>query len=241
MNATQGPRLVFSAESHVGAVRGHNEDAFSVRADLGLAIVADGMGGAAAGEVASELAVTAIEGRIAAGEGPVGATLAAHEAIVAAPAEGRGKAGMGSTVVVLRCDDGDYEIAWVGDSRAYLLREGELRQLTRDHSLVQELVDRGEITPAEARRHPQRNIITQVLGGMGIVSPRPERVSGVVEKGDVFLLCSDGLNGELDDDAIRSALNAAENPQQAAETLVHRALAAGGHDNITAVIVAVGK
>jgi serine/threonine protein phosphatase PrpC len=239
MNATQVSSVATGAVSHVGAVRRQNEDAFSARADLGLWIVADGMGGPAAGEVASTLVISEVEARIAAGEGLVDAIRAAHGAILAAPGEGRGTAGMGSTVVALRLRVDSYEVAWVGDSRAYLFREGRLHQLTRDHSLVQEMLDRSEITPAQARRHPQRNIITQALGGLGTATPVPDRVSGVAHKDDVFLLCSDGLNGELGEVQIKTLLSDAEGPEHTAQQLVEAALSAGGRDNITAVVVAI--
>lgn len=238
MNASEVPGFQTGAETHVGAVRRHNEDAFAVREDLGLWIVADGMGGAAAGDVASAVAVAEIEARVGAGAGLVGAMRAAHEAILAAPGGGRGTAGMGSTAVALEIRSDAWEVAWVGDSRAYLWRDGALRRLTRDHSLVQELVDRGELTEPEARRHPQRNIITRVLGGLGIARPLPDQISGDLRTGDVFLLCTDGLNGELHDAEIKAVLDEAGGPGDAAQRLVAAALAAGGRDNITAVVVA---
>ena len=230
--------LTFGAATHVGSVRHLNEDSFCARPDLGLWLVADGMGGAASGEVASALAVAEIEAGIARGQDLVPAIQGAHEAIVAAPAKGRGTPGMGTTVVALRVQQDSYEVAWVGDSRAYLFRADALTQLTRDHSLVQERVDRGEITRDEARSHPQRNIITQVLGSSGVAPPEPDRVGGRVRPGDLFLLCSDGLNGEIDDDLMNRMLSRGPDPRQSAQKLVDAALAAGGNDNITAVVVA---
>ena len=148
---------------------------------------------------------------------------------------------MGTTIVALKLAAGAYDIAWVGDSRAYLMRGNMLRQLTKDHSLVQRLVDAGEITAAEARSHPQRNVITRVLGGLSNSRAMPESVSGQVEAGDVFLLCSDGLTGEVEDEQIRSILLNARGAQEAADQLVGAALAAGGRDNITAVVVIVNQ
>ncbi|MEN8175577.1 MAG: protein phosphatase 2C domain-containing protein [Pseudomonadota bacterium] len=241
MNQADLPQVSVGAESHIGTARENNEDALSVRSELGLWVVADGMGGAAAGEVASALAVEEIVARVARGEGLVEAIQGAHRAILAAPARGRGSVGMGTTVVALRLHPNSYELAWVGDSRAYLFREGKLRQLSRDHSLVQSMVDRGEITPQEARFHPHRNIITRVLGALESTGVMSERVGGTTHRGDVLLLCTDGLNGEIDDETISAVLSAAEGPQKAAERLVEAALSAGGQDNITALVVAVDQ
>ena len=238
MKTKQVAAFATGAETHVGAVRRQNEDAFAVREDLGLWIVADGMGGAAAGDVASMLAVSTIQARFAAGGDLVSATRGAHDAILSAPAEGRGKAGMGATVVALTIGNGGYEIVWVGDSRAYLLRDGVLSELTHDHSLVQDMVDRGEITAEEARQHPQRNVITQALGGLGIAAPVPDRVNGDLRPGDVFLLCTDGLNGELGSQQIELLVKHAKGPHDAARKLVEAALKAGGRDNVTAVVIA---
>lgn len=227
------------AATHVGAVRRHNEDSFCSTPDMGLWVVADGMGGAASGDVASALAVSGIEVGTARGQDLVQAITGAHEAIIAAPAKGRGTPGMGSTIVALRVQRNTYELAWVGDSRIYRLRSGELGQLTRDHSLVQDLVEQGEIAASEARSHPQRNIITRALGALSNSAPVVDRREGNLQAGDVFLLCTDGLNGELDDDRIRDILVDGRDPQDAAQRLVAAAVAAGGKDNVTAVVVAV--
>ena len=232
------PSVRFGGASDVGALRRHNQDAWSASPGSGLWLVADGMGGAAAGDVASRLAIEEV-GRLVANGTPLpDAVAAAHDAIAAAPAAGRGSAGMGTTLVALRLAGGRYELAWVGDSRIYRLRSGQLVQLTRDHSLVQDMVDDGQITAAEARSHPQRNIITRALGALSSPAPRVDRREGSVQAGDVFLLCTDGLNGELDDDRIQSILVDSKDPQDAARKLVAAAVAAGGQDNVTAVVVA---
>lgn len=235
------PSLDVGTRSDVGAVRGRNEDAYMARPDLGLWVVADGMGGAAAGEVASGLTTAEVEKRVAAGNDLVDAIQAAHEAILSAAAEGQGRAGMGSTVVCLRLYRDAYEIAWVGDSRAYLLRQGVLRPLTRDHSLIQYLIERGELTAAEARRHPYRSVITQAVGGVGTARPIPDHVTGKVQPGDRFLLCTDGLTDELDTDQLLTLLRDAADAQKASDALVEAAVAAGGNDNVTAMVVALGR
>ena len=232
-----GYHSAFGCESHAGRVRDNNQDAAKSAADLGLWIVADGMGGEAAGEVASRLAVDEIETAIRSGDPLPDAVARAHRSIRAAPARGFGSAGMGSTVVVLKLHSHRYEIAWVGDSRVYLLRRGVLTQLTRDHSLVQDLLESGAISVIEAQAHPHRNIITRVLGGDA--EPVIDQCSGRVDAGDLFLLCSDGLNNEIDDARIRDLLTAAKGPEAAAADLVAAAVEAGGRDNISAMVVAV--
>jgi protein phosphatase len=144
---------------------------------------------------------------------------------------------MGTTVVVLKLHRHRYEVAWVGDSRVYLLRRGVLTQLTRDHSLVQDLLESGGISVTEAQSHPHRNIITRVLGGD--VEPVVDRCSDRIVPGDLFLLCSDGLSNEIDDARIRYILTVAEGPVAAAADLVAAAVEAGGRDNISATVIAV--
>jgi protein phosphatase len=239
LNDNDETRVLFGGASDVGAVRRQNEDAWSALPGSDLWLVADGMGGAAAGDVASQLAIEEVNRLVVAGTPLSDAVASAHDTIVSAPAAGRGSAGMGTTLVALRLEGGRYELAWVGDSRIYRLRAGELAQLTRDHSLVQDLVESGEITAAEARVHPKRNIITRALGALSSPAPKVGRREGSVHAGDVFLLCTDGLNGELADDRIRFILVDSRDPQDAARRLVAAAVAAGGQDNVTAVVIAV--
>ena len=220
-------------------MRRHNEDAWRGSPGEDLWLVADGMGGAAAGDVASKLAIEEVSRCVAAGTSLSDAIVAANDVILAAPAKGQGSAGMGTTIVGLQLKRDRYELAWVGDSRIYRLRNGGLTQLTRDHSLVQDLVERGEITAAVARSHPQRNIITRVLGALSASRPVVDSCEGNLQAGDAFLLCTDGLNGELEDDRIRQVLVDAKDPKDAALSLVEAAVAAGGRDNVTAVVVTV--
>jgi serine/threonine protein phosphatase PrpC len=218
--------------SHVGMVRDNNQDRAVVIGDL--VAVADGMGGHAGGEMAAELAV----GVIGKATTPVTAD-DLHELVKAANATVHEKAqapelnGMGTTMVAatLDVDAGNVLLANVGDSRAYLYSVGTFRQLTNDHSLVNDLVREGRITEDEARTHPQRNILTRVLGiNTDLAVDQFEiRVYG----GDKILLCSDGLTNEVDDGAISSVLARFDDPKDAAETLVEKALEGGGRDNIT--------
>jgi PPM family protein phosphatase len=229
-------------QSDVGRVRRHNEDSLAVREDLGLWVVADGMGGAAAGEVASAIAVDVIAREVAEGAELDAAIAEANRSILAASASGQGRAGMGSTVVAARLSGRRYTVAWVGDARAYLWGDG-LRRLSRDHSRIQELLDAGMISADEARLHPQRSVITRVLGGPDGTAATAEQISGTLEPGQCLLLCSDGLTSEVRDEQIARVLsgNLAANweGQAAAEQLVSLALDHGGGDNVTVVLVGV--
>lgn len=225
-----------------GRVSDHNEDAYAVEDDLW--VVADGMGGHAGGEVASQVAVDAVV-RMAGG-GAVGrsedvrglledAVAAARGAVVDRARQDPVTAGMGTTLVVAaRGADGQLVVAWVGDSRAYLLVDGELVALTSDHNVAQEMVDLGMITLEQARTHPGQYRITRAITDdlHGDATPGV----AVVPATGRLLLCSDGLNGELDDARIATLL-ADQDPGTATRALVHEALDAGGRDNVTVVVV----
>jgi protein phosphatase len=230
-------RAVFSGASDTGRWREHNEDAWLADAKSNLFLVADGMGGAEAGEVASAMAVEEVS-RLAGSTGDlVSAVESAHKAILSGPDRGQGSKGMGSTIVALRILENRYEIAWLGDSRIYRLHNRNLQLLSRDHSLVQDLIDQGEITEDEAKVHPHRHIITRVLGGSRQIPPQVDWQQGLVNEFDRFLLCSDGLNGELDEEVIRALLEEADGPHAAVHSLIGAAVRAGGRDNITALVV----
>jgi protein phosphatase len=233
--------LNWGSATDVGRVRNQNED--SLWASESLFLVADGMGGHAAGEVASGLAVTEI-GRIAESS-PLQAediTIAiwrANEAILRAGHERGDRFGLGTTVtgvaVVSAEGDDQWAVFNVGDSRVYRFIEGQLSQVTVDHSEVQELVTAGHLRPEEARFHPRRNVVTRSLGS----DPPPIADLWVLRPraGDRFLVCSDGLTGELEDAEIEQLLAEFSDPQEAADALVRAANAAGGHDNVTAIVV----
>lgn len=215
-------------------------------ADRGVFIVADGMGGHAAGEVASEMAVQVIATELGSlrglGEAGVGARMReaiirANSAIFARTVSEAEKRGMGTTVTALVLMRARYLIGQVGDSRAYLLRQGQLLQLTKDHSYVQEQVDAGLLTADEARVHPYSNVITRCVGVSNEVVP--DIYFGELEPADVLLLASDGLTGMLEDDQLHKILTGPGAPEQWVDTLINQANRRGGLDNITAIIVRI--
>jgi protein phosphatase len=238
-------RLVWGAASDVGRIRQQNEDSYI--ADPRLFVVADGMGGHNAGEVASAIAVRTMLD--AAGDGFtdhdtfVAAVRAANAAIHDAADGLSEQRGMGTTltaVAPLRLAAGEppaLSITNVGDSRTYVFRDGELRQLSVDHSYVQELLSEGLVTAEEARVHPRRNIVTRALGIDGSVSPDAWVIPLVV--GDRFLLCSDGLVDEVTDADIAAVLRTVADPNRAASELVAAANRNGGRDNVTVIVVDV--
>ncbi len=230
--------MAATMKTHVGLVRQQNEDAAWYDEAHAIYAVADGMGGHQAGEVASALAIEAVKRLAQSGAKPDISPMremvfAAHEAIYTHALRHRECSGMGTTLSVLWRAGHYAYIAHVGDSRIYRLRDGELEQITQDHSFVEELVRAGVLTREEARVHPRRNIITRALGTRG--ENTPDMLASDVQPGDVWLLCSDGLNGMVDDAVIRQTL-ADEPIEQAADTLIAKALEAGGSDNVTVVL-----
>jgi PPM family protein phosphatase len=225
-----------AALSHPGRKRRHNEDAYVVQPPLFA--VADGMGGAKAGEVASGLAAAAVQesgNDGASGEARVAALIQeANQRVFRRASEDREASGMGTTMTVALVEDDHIAIGHVGDSRAYLIRGGRLEQLTDDHSLVAELVRSGKLTPEEAESHPQRSVITRALGTDADVDV--DTFSVEAAPGDLFLLCSDGLTTMVDDETILGAVERhRRNLQDAARALVSAANRGGGEDNITVV------
>jgi serine/threonine protein phosphatase PrpC len=239
-------------ETDTGRVRETNEDAFAVLPHLGLFMVADGMGGTAAGEVASRMAIEQVERAVEDREttwpadpslnGPESGTRRfisgihrANRQIHKRAREERGKRGMGTTfagvLLLPRCA----VIAHVGDSRVYRLREGKLTRMTYDHSLTNHLVDRGLLKPEEVGTFRRRNVITRAVGVEESVEVDARIVD--IQPGDAFLLCSDGLHGELDDDEITAILSEPCHPAEAVGRLIDRANEKGGADNVTAVLV----
>lgn len=229
---------IWATATHVGRVRTGNED--SVYPEEGgsgdgplLAVVADGMGGAVAGEIASRLAVDAA---VAADGDPETRVTAANTAIVEAVIADPSLGGMGTTATLAMFEeDGTVNIGHVGDSRGYRLRGGELAQITRDHSLVAELLAAGKIEADEVRNHPQRNLVTRALGMAQRVPV--DTLTEHTEAGDRILLCSDGLNGMITDEEIAEILRSDDPPEAVAWALVEAANEAGGVDNVTVVIV----
>lgn len=235
--------LEYSAASHPGLMRDNNEDCFLSRPEQGLWLVADGMGGHEAGEVASALVRDTIERETQ--KNPnislLDSIQQAHTTILTSAAQGIGAPGMGSTVVALKSNLEKYQIAWVGDSRAYLwtpTREGgHLEQLSVDHSYVQMLVETGVIRPEEAEFHPEKNIITQCLGMQELTHVRVDFVEQQWQKDQWILLCSDGLTDEVNDKTITQILSESHDCLAAVDQLLHAALTSGGRDNITLQII----
>ena len=233
-------RPVVAAKSDVGRVRQGNEDSYLVQEPLFA--VADGMGGHLGGEIASATTVETITKALAEEPPHDTARLAAivrqANAAVWEKAQGDPELrGMGTTCTLVLLEGQELHIAHVGDSRAYLLRAGELTQVTEDHTLVNRMVREGRLKPEEADRHPQRSIITRALGVDSEVEV--DELSLGVEEGDRFLLCSDGLTSMIDFDALRTTLTEESSPQAAVDRLIDLANEAGGEDNITVVLVDV--
>jgi PPM family protein phosphatase len=235
-------KLRVGSATDVGMVRSNNQDQVLVASPLFA--VADGMGGHVAGEVASLTAIEALRAAFdkdSTAAGLVAATKEANRAVWEKARHDPRLRGMGTTLVALALvHEGDEEqlaIVNVGDSRVYRLQQGELEQLTTDHRLVQELIDDGQLSEAEATYHPQRHVLTRALGVDAEVPADSLQV--VPYKGDRFLLCSDGLSGEVGDSEVASILRRIADPQEAAKELVAAAMANGGSDNITVVVVDV--
>ena len=234
----KGALTSFGSRTDIGCLRDHNEDSLVVTPPLFA--VADGMGGHAAGEVASEIAVRVLSEL--APEHPDGEALGraieeANRAVIQAAREGRGRQGMGTTMTAAMLEGERLVIAQVGDSCAYLLHQGKLQKLTRDHSLMADMIEAGQLTPEEARTHPQRSVITRALGSDAHLHPDIYEIN--VETGDRLLICSDGLSGMIFDDQIENTLRRVQDPQRCASQLVNEAIAAGGHDNVTVIVADV--
>src|SRR5437016_11445853 len=241
----------------VGRQRQHNEDTFLVADEAKLFLVADGMGGHAAGEIASKIAVDSISEFIVHtkeddGTWPhaydehytrttnrlMAALRMANTRVLEAMRKDAKLRGMGTTVVAAMADDGKFSVAHVGDSRAYMIRNGKISRITNDHSWAYEQVQAGMLTEAEAEKHPLRNVITRALGGALSVNPDASEVE--VRSGDVYLLCSDGLTGMVPEDEILRVVTESEDDlQKACQTLIDKANERGGLDNVTAILVKV--
>lgn len=239
-------RFSCAARTDVGVVRSGNEDSYLMASDRGLFIVADGMGGHAAGEVASDMATRIVAEEYHPVRGMrddelmsqmIGAIRSGNEAIFRRTLSEHDKRGMGTTVTVLHLLPRRYLIGQVGDSRAYLLRGGVLSQLTKDHSYVQEQVDAGRLTPEDARVHPYANVITRCVGSSSDVVP--DLFFGTLEVGDLLLLASDGLTGMLDDEDVREIMASDVPLEEMVDVLIAGANHRGGLDNVTTILVRI--
>jgi PPM family protein phosphatase len=234
--------LRYAARSDVGLVRANNQD--SGYAGPHLLVIADGMGGHAGGDIASSLAIgelAPLDGE-SHGADALGhlseAVYAAHRELLGRVAEEPNLTGMGTTVTALLRSGGRFALAHIGDSRAYLLRDGELVQITRDHTFVQRLVDDGRLTPEEAEQHPQRSVLMRVLSDV-VDDVEPDLSMREARVGDRYLLCSDGLSGVVSFETLRDTLGAGKDPTKTCELLVQLALRSGAPDNVTCIVADV--
>ena len=228
----------FAAVTHVGIVRALNED--SLLALPPLYAVADGLGGHQSGDVASQIAVNTLRDTAPKQLDPVAlarAVQAANHAVIAGIKKGAGREGMGTTMTAAMIKDGKAVFAQVGDSRAYLLRNRSLSQVTEDHSVVAAMMRSGHLTAAEARSHPQRSVITRALGSDPNLNVDTYEIP--VLRGDRLLICTDGLTSMIEDAQIEEILTGSLDPNRAAEQLIQAALDAGGNDNISVIVVDV--
>ncbi len=228
------PLLNFSAATNIGT-RQNNEDCFACYPSIGLWLVADGMGGHAAGEVASAITATSIHDAIASKYNLSHAVECAHKAVLDGVSRGVGGYGMGSTLVALHSTRTQYHISWVGDSRAYLWRESDrtLTQLTKDHSYVQALFESGAISRDQIQSHQDKNVITQCIGSDDIEALDIPVISGTWQPGETIILCSDGLTDSLTSEQLGKTIAHSSSLKAMIHSLIAEALVQGGDDNIT--------
>jgi len=239
-------KINFAGRTDVGRKRTNNEDIFVIEPELGLCLVADGLGGAAAGEVASRIF---LETAVKVFQNPTPRTVAevtkrvqvcflmANEAIMNNIKENPAHQGMGCTAELMAFSEEEFVLGHIGDSRTYRFRDGRLRRLTKDHSLVQEQIDKGIITPEDARTHPLRSVIHKAVG----IDPKIELdfVKSKILPQDQYLLCSDGLTDMVAENMILNTLDSNMTLNQKVDHLIELALSAGGGDNVTAVLVEI--
>ncbi|HMA97821.1 MAG TPA: protein phosphatase 2C domain-containing protein [Wenzhouxiangella sp.] len=227
--------------SAVGHVREHNEDYFVAAPDLGFWAVADGMGGHSAGEIASRIACESLLSAARSGKTLQDGIKDADRAIAKAIEAGDGAEGMGTTVVAVQLNGRRYDIAWIGDSRAYLWQDDQLCQLTHDHSFVQQLLDHDAIAVEEAECHPAKHILTRCLGGGTGGPAHSDLISSSFFAGEILILCTDGISGEVSAESLEQEIRAqvaqSHSPEIISKALVELALDHGGKDNATAVVI----
>lgn len=237
MSQPEQTAFKYAYATDVGCVRDLNEDSLFCSDNLWL--VADGMGGHACGEIASQLAVEAVVEEFAKTGELDESIQTAHRAILLEAQNDTKQSGMGTTIVILSCFDDEYEVAWVGDSRAYLWDADaqQLSQLSEDHSLVVRLVKSGLISPEDARKHPQKHMITQCLGSKEMKQLDVDTYQSQWQPAQQILLCSDGLTDEVEDASIAEVLSQTISAQEKVEQLVSVAKQAGGKDNISVILI----
>lgn len=231
----------FGAGTHVGNLRDNNEDSYVCDPEKQLWIVADGMGGLGFGEVASAISSYTIAHEVKKGHGINQAIEIAHKRIKDYAEKEASGTNMGTTMVLLLTHGSLYNVFWVGDSRAYLLDEGKITQLTTDHSLVQSLIEQGEISAEEAISDPRKNVVTRALGVQEMETVRADSISEKWQPGQKILLCSDGLSDCVRTEKIEQILNKEGTDQEKVDELIQAALDGGGNDNITIILVSASK
>jgi len=224
----------YGAKTATGTRHETNEDSLGEAPRHGVWLVADGMGGHAAGDTASQIVRDTMLNETASGASLVQAIEASHQEVVSCADRDSQKKGMGSTIAALKIEHGEAHVAWVGDSRVYLFRDGELSRLTIDHSYVQYLLQQGQISADEVETHPQRNVLTQTLG---FDQPKPDTAVCELTQDDWLMVCSDGLTVEVTDAEIAAIMNAAESAQQAADGLIAKVVERHGKDDSTAIVI----
>lgn len=230
--------LSYAAKSDIGCHRSNNEDNFAACPELNLWVLADGVGGQDAGEVASDITCRVIRQELEAGASLEDAIHLAHDSVLGAPVEGVGRPGMASTVVALLVHGDTYQVSWVGDSRCYLWsRDHGLDQVSRDHSLIQQLLEEQYINEEEAATHPGRNIVLQAIGQENLQYLHVDSIKDSFEDGQVVLLCSDGLSDYVKHEDIVAALEASDDLDAVADQLIAKTLANDGADNVTVILV----
>ncbi len=224
------------AKTDIGLVRACNEDSFVENTELGLWLVADGVGGNGYGDFASQVVSQTVERKLRLGRSLTQAIEDAHETVIKLGEDKPDIQGMATTVVAAHLKGYQYEICWVGDSRGYLISEQGIRQLTTDHNQAQYLFELGEIAADEIRTHPSQRVLMHAVG-VHDESWKIDKVTGVLGAGEIILLCSDGLSGELDDDEILSIFLNTMSLEETSELLIESALKQGGSDNITLILL----
>ncbi|KAA3641018.1 MAG: serine/threonine-protein phosphatase [Proteobacteria bacterium] len=225
--------------SHEGIKRSHNEDTYGIDIEHHVFLVADGMGGHDHGEIASALARDFIMAGLVDGNNLTDTIHKANDAIIACSLEKESQLPMGTTVAIMQFNQQHCHCAWVGDSRIYRWRAGKLMAISSDHSYVQELVDQKLITSDQARTHPHRNVVTQALGVTDNSELSIAQVTDDWQPGDKFLICSDGLTEEVEDQTIEQILSQDLVPKELCDQLMIKALENGGSDNITVIVLSL--
>lgn len=232
-------KITIGHTTHPGIKRDHNEDTYGVNNPRKIFLVADGMGGHDHGEIASALARDNILLGMHNNMPLEQAILSANQEIINSSLEKTGDLPMGTTIVILKLDNDRFDCAWVGDSRAYVYQNKALQAISSDHSYVQELVDQKLISAEQARSHPHRNVVTQALGVTDNSEIKVAQNQGQFQSGDKFLLCSDGLTEEVDDQTIEAIMSQDMHPKELADQLLIKALENGGSDNITVLVILI--